>query len=85
MEVKVVPTGALLEANTYTVVEVLEAVAVKMHSSDPRYQYCCYDPNVGLMGHEDLMAILPPNISNTMVVIVNNKATEVLKKNYFML
>ena len=64
MEVEVVPTGALLEADAYIVVEVLEAAVVRTHSSDLKYRDCCCDPNMGRMGHEDLMVILAPNISN---------------------
>ena len=85
MEVQGVPTGALLEAYIYTAVEVSEAVVVRMHSSDLRYRYCCCDPNVGLMGHKDLMLILAPKISNAIVVVVNTRATEVFQNNYFML
>ena len=40
---------------------------------------------MGQMGHEELMVILAPNISNIVVVMVNIGATEVLQKNYFML
>ena len=76
--------GDLLEADIYTVVEVLEAV-VRTHSNDPKYRDCCCDPNMGWMGHEDLMVALPPNISNTVVVVVNTRAMEALKINYFAL
>ena len=31
------PMGDLLEADAYTVVEVLEAAAMRMHASDQRY------------------------------------------------
>ena len=79
------PTGDLLEADTYTVVGVSEAVAVRKHSNDPKYQDCCCDPNVGWMGHKDLMVILAPNISNVVVVVFSTRAIEVLKNNYFML
>ena len=85
MEVEVVPTGALLEADMYTVVEVLEAVAVRMHIRDPKYRDCCCNSNVGWLGHEDLMVILAPNINNIVVVIVDTRATEVWKKTYFTL
>ena len=74
------PTGALLEADAYTVVEVSEAVAVRTHASDPKYQDCDCDPNMGLMGHEDLMVALVPNTSNAVVVVVNTRAMEVLEK-----
>ena len=37
MKVKVVPTGALLEADTYIVVEVLESEAVRMHANVQKY------------------------------------------------
>ena len=67
--------GALLEADAYTVVEVLEAVVVRMHSSYWKYRDCCCDPNVGQMCHEDLMVILTPNILNEVVVVVNIRAT----------
>ena len=53
--VEVVPMGSLLEAGVYTVVGVLEAAAVRPHASNYRYQDCCCDPNVGLMGYKDLM------------------------------
>ena len=76
--------GALLEVDTYTVVEVSEAVVVRTHSSDPKYRDCDCDPNVGRMGHQDLVVALGPNICNLIVVLVNTRATEVLKNNYFM-
>ena len=72
------PTGDLLEADTYTVVEVSEAVVVRMHSSDPKYWDCDCDPNVGWMGHEDLVVTLGPNTGNAVVVTVNTRAMEVL-------
>ena len=84
MEVEVVPTGALLEADAYIVVEVLEAAVVRMHSSDLKYRDCNYDPNMGWMGHEELMVVLASNISNAVVVVVNIRATKVLQNNYFM-
>ena len=34
------PMGDLLEADAYTVVEVSEAVVVRMHASDQRYRDC---------------------------------------------
>ena len=65
--------GDLLEVDAYTVVEVSEAVAVRMHSSYPKYRDCDCDPNVGQMGHEDLMVILVPSVSNAVVVVVNTR------------
>ena len=67
--VEVVPTGALLEVGVYTLVEVLEAAVVRPHASNWRYQDCYCDPNVGLLGHEDLMVALGPDNSNAVVVI----------------
>ena len=55
-------------------VEVLEAAAVRMHASDQRYRDCDCDPNVGLMGHGDLMVALGPDTSNAVVVAVNTRA-----------
>ena len=79
--------GDLLEVHMYTVVELSEAAAVWTYSSDLKYQNCDCDPNMGLMGHEDLVVALVPNtnISNAVVVVVGTKATEVLKISYFML
>ena len=73
------PTVALLEASMYTVVEVSDAAMVRTHASDQRYQ--CYNcgPNVGLMGHKDLMVALGPDTSDVVVVMVDNKAIEVLQ------
>ena len=79
------PTGDLLPADAYTVVEVLEAVAGRPHASNPRYQYCDCDPNMGLMGHEDLMVILGPNTSNIVVVMADTNIIEVLKIDCFTL
>ena len=81
------PTRDLLKAYAYTVVEVLEAVAVTMHSSDPKYRDCDCDPNVGLMGHKDLMVALGPNIdiSNAVVVVVGTRAMVVLQTDCFAL
>ena len=81
------PTGDLLEADAYTVVEVLEAAAVRMHASDPKYRYCDCDPNVGRMGHEDLVVTLAPNTetSNVVVVVVGTRNMEILKTNCFAL
>ena len=77
--------GDLLEVDAYTMVKVSEAVVVRMHSSDPKYRDCdCY-PNMGLVGHEDLMVALGPNTGNTVMVLVNTGAIEVLKINYFVL
>ena len=75
----------LLEADAYTVVEVSEAVAARMHSSDMKYQDCDCDPNMGRMGHKDLMITLAPDTSSKVVVVVKTKAMEALKNNYFML
>ena len=85
--VEVDPTGALLEADAYTVVEVSEAVVVRMHANVQRYHNCYCDPNVGLMGHEDLVVALAPktNTSNAVVVMVGTRAMEVLQNNNFML
>ena len=55
------------------------AVLVRMHSSDPKYQDCDCDPNGGLMGHEDLMVALAPDTSNSVVVVVDTRAMEVLQ------
>ena len=71
------PTGALLEADEYTVVEVAEAAAVRTHASNQRYQYCYCVPNMGQMGHKDLIVALGPDNSNTMVVVVDSKDMEV--------
>ena len=72
---------ALLEADTYTVVEVSEVVAVRTHSSDPKYQECDCDPNMCLMDHEDLMVALTPNTSNAVVVMADTRVMEVLQIN----
>ena len=69
--------GVLLEADTYTVVEVLDDAVVWVCASNPKYQYCYCDPNVGLMGYEDLMVDLGHNIYNMVVDVANIKATEV--------
>ena len=57
--------GDSLEADVYIVVDLSEAVTVRMHSSDPKYRDCDCGPNMGRMGHEDLMVILAPNISSS--------------------
>ena len=67
------PTGALLEVGLYTVVEVSEAAAVRTHASNQRYQCCDCGPNVGQMGHKDLMATLGPDTSNAVVVVVDTR------------
>ena len=77
--------GDLLEADAYTVVEVLEFPVVRTHSNNPRYQYCDCDPNVGWMGHKDLVVTLGPNTGNAVVVVVNTRAMEVLKNDCFAL
>ena len=84
-KVEVIPTGALLKANTYIVVEVPDAAVVRAHASVPRYRDCCCEPNIGGMGHKDLMVALAPDISSTVVVVVNTRAIEVLQNNYFAL
>ena len=58
------PTVALLEAGMYTAVEVSDAVMLRTHASDQRYLYCDCGPNVGLMGHKDLMVALGPDTSD---------------------
>ena len=82
---KVDPMGALLEVGVYTVVEVSEAGAVRMHASDQRYWYCDCDPNLGQMGHEDLMVALGPDTSNAVVVMADTRVIEVLKTEFFAL
>ena len=73
------PTVALLEAGMYTVVEVSDATMIRTHASDQRYQYCDCGPNVGLMGHKDLMLALGPDTSDVVVVVVDTRAMEVLQ------
>ena len=73
------PIVGLLEADTYTLVEVSEAVAVRTYSNDPKYLDCYCDPNVGLMGHEDLIVALGHNINIVVVVKANIRAMEVWK------
>ena len=75
----------LLEADMYIVVEILESEVVRMHANVKRYRDCCCDPNMGRMGHKDLMVALALDISNAVVVVVNTRAIEVLQNNYFML
>ena len=75
--VEVYPTGNLLEADTYIVVEVPNDAVVLACASDPKYQYCYCDPNMGLMCHEDLMVALGHNINNVVVVIANIRAIKV--------
>ena len=81
------PIVGLVEAGVYTMVEVLEAVAVQIHTSDSRYQDCYCDPNIGRMGHKDPVATLAPNTdtSNAVVVEINTKVIEVLQTNCFVL
>ena len=71
------PMVALSEADAYTLLEVSELVAVRMHASNPRYQYCDCDTNVGLMGHEDLIVALAPDTSNAVVVVPDTRVIEV--------
>ena len=77
--------GALLEAVASSVVEVSEAVAMRMHASNQRYRYCDCDPNVGLMGHKDLVVALMADTGNAVVVVVDTRAMEVLKTDCFAL
>ena len=76
------PTGDLLEADAYTVVEVLEAAVVSTHSSDLKYRDCDCDPNVGWMGHKDLVVALVPDTSNAVVIVINTRAIKVFQINY---
>ena len=71
--------------DTYTVEEVPDAAVVWACANDPKYRDCYCDPNVGLMGHEDLIVALGHNINNAVVVVANIRATEVWKINYFVL
>ena len=82
---KVDPMGDLLEVDAYTVVEVLEAAVVRMHASNQRYWYCDCDPNMGQMGHKDLVVALAPDTSKAVVVMVDNRAMEVLQTDCFAL
>ena len=75
------PTVALLEAGMNTTVVVLDTVIVRTHTSDQRYRYCDCGSNTGLMGHEDLMIALGPDTSDTVVVVVDTRAMEVLQTN----
>ena len=77
--------GDLLEVDTYTVVKVSEDMVVRTHSSDPKYRDCDCDPNMGWMGHEDLVVALAPITSNAVVVVADTRVMEVLQINYFML
>ena len=77
--------GDLLEADAYTVEEVLDAAVVRACANDPKYRDCYCDPNVGLMGHEDLMVALGHNINIVVVVVANVRATKVCKITYFVL
>ena len=72
------PIVALLEVGMHTTVEVSDAAMVRTDSSDQRYLYCYCGPNVGLIGHEDLIIALGPDISNAVVVVVDTRAMEVL-------
>ena len=75
------PTAALLEAGIYTAVDVSDAAIVRTHASDQTYLYYCCGPNMGLMGHDDLMVTLGPDISNAVVVAVATRDMEVLQNN----
>ena len=79
------PTGDLLEVDAYTVEEVPDAAVVQAHANDLKYRYCYCDPNVGLMGHKDLMVTLGHIINNAVVVVANIKAMEVWKIIFFVL
>ena len=74
---------ALLEAGLYTMMEVSEAAVVTTHASDQWYLYCYRGPNVGLMGHKDLIVALGPDTSNAVVVMVDTRAMEVFKNDCF--
>ena len=82
---EVVPKRALLKVDIYIVVEFLDNVVVRACASDPKYQYCYCNPNMGLMGNKDLMVIFGYNIHNSVLVMANIRATEVLKNSYFAL
>ena len=58
--------------------EVSQAVAMRTYASNYRYQDCCCDPNMSLVGHEDLMAALTPDTINAVVVVADTRALEVL-------
>ena len=73
---RVDPTGDLLEVDAYTVVEVSKAAAVRIYSSDLKYRDCDCDPNMGRIGHEDLMVALALDTSNEMVLVANTRAME---------
>ena len=79
------PALALLEAGVHIVVEVPDATVVRTHAIDQRYRYCFCGPNVGLIGHENLMAALEPDTSNSVVIVVNTRAIEALQNDYFAL
>ena len=69
----------------YTVEEVPDSVVVGAHANDPKYRDCYCDPNVGLMGHKDLIVALGHNINYVVVVVANIRAEKVWKINYFVL
>ena len=50
---------------------------MRTHANDQRYRLCDYGPNVGLMGHKDLMVALGPDTSDAVVVVVDTRAIEV--------
>ena len=58
---------------------------MQAHASVPKQRDCCCDTNVGRMGQDNLMVALAPDISNAVVVVVNTRATQVLKNNFFAL
>ena len=73
--------GDLLEADAYTVEEVPDTVVVQACANDPKYRDCNCDPNVGLMGHKDLMVAFGKTINNAVVFKANIRAMEVWKLN----
>ena len=79
------PTVALLEAGAYTMVVVLDAVAVRTHANNQRYWDCYCGPSVGLMGLKDLIVTLALDNSTAVVVVVDTRAMEVLKTDFFLL
>ena len=76
---------ALVEVDMYTVVVVLDAVAVRTHTSDQKYRDWYCGPSMGLKSHEDLVVALAPDSSTTVVVVVDTRVMEVLQTNYFRL
>ena len=58
-------------------VEISEAAAVRTHASNQRNQYFYCGPNMGQMGHKDLMVALGPDDSKVVVLVVDIRAIEV--------